>query len=133
MAADRCRPAHGNAAPAFTGLHDDERAGEDSGMNALAAETLPRVFPTVVHMLADACARFPNATALVCGRRNLSYTEYLRCVAGFAQELVVNGARDSRVALVCATGAAARPRSVRTAPTPFSCLLAWRFRGPHHL
>ena len=71
-------------------------------MNALAAETLPRVFPTVVHMLADACARFPNATALVCGRHNLSYTEYLRCVAGFAQELVVNGARDSRVALVCA-------------------------------
>src|SRR6476620_175470 len=71
-------------------------------MSAPPAETLPRVFPTVVHMLADACARFPNATAVVCGPRNLSYTEYLRCVAGFAQELADNGARGSRVALVCA-------------------------------
>jgi long-chain acyl-CoA synthetase len=71
-------------------------------MSAPAAETLPQVFPTVVHMLADASARFPNATALVCGPRNLSYTEYLRCVAGFAQELAVSGACGSRVALVCA-------------------------------
>ena len=37
-------------------------------MNASPTEALPRVFPTVVHMLADACARFPDATALVCGR-----------------------------------------------------------------
>ena len=37
-------------------------------MNASSTEALPRVFPTVVHMLADACARFPDATALVCGR-----------------------------------------------------------------
>jgi long-chain acyl-CoA synthetase len=102
LAADRCQPACSTAAQGSTGLHDDERAGEDSRMSALPAETLPRVFPTVVHMLADACARFPNATALVCGPRNLSYTEYLRCVAGFARELAVNGARDSRVALVCA-------------------------------
>ena len=72
-------------------------------MSALAAETLPRVFPTVVHMLADTCARFPDATALVCGRRNLSYAEYLRCVAGFAAGIGrQHGARGSRVALVCA-------------------------------
>ncbi len=66
------------------------------------AEALPRVFPTVIHMLADTCARFPDATALVCGARSLSYAEYLRCVAGCAEELAGCGARGSRVALVCA-------------------------------
>jgi acyl-CoA synthetase (AMP-forming)/AMP-acid ligase II len=71
-------------------------------MSALPAEALPRVFPTVVHMLADTCARFPEATALVCGARSLSHAEYLRCVAGFAAELAGCGARGSRVALVCA-------------------------------
>jgi long-chain acyl-CoA synthetase len=71
-------------------------------MSVLPAEALPRVFPTVVHMLADTCARFPEATALVCGARSLSCAEYLRCVAGFAAELAGYGARGSRVALVCA-------------------------------
>ena len=37
-------------------------------MSTDAVENLPRVFPTVVHMLADAAARFPEATALICGR-----------------------------------------------------------------
>ena len=71
-------------------------------MNTDAVETLPRVFPTVVHMLADAAAHFPKQTALICGSRSLSYTQYLRCVAGFAEELVGCGARGGRVALVCA-------------------------------
>jgi long-chain acyl-CoA synthetase len=71
-------------------------------MISTAAEALPRVFPTVVHMLADTCAHFPDTTALVCGTRHLSYREYLRCVAGFADELAGLGARGSRVALVCA-------------------------------
>jgi len=71
-------------------------------MSASSAEALPQVYPTVVHMLADTCARFPDVTALVCGARSLSYVEYLRCVAGFADELVRYGARGSRVALVCA-------------------------------
>lgn len=61
---------------------------------------LPRVFPTVVHMLDDAAARAPDATALVCGERRLSYAQYRRCVAGFAHELLAHGARGSRVALV---------------------------------
>jgi long-chain acyl-CoA synthetase len=71
-------------------------------MTEFSAAALPRVFPTVVHMLADTCARFPDATALVCGPRNLTYVEYFRCVAGFAEELVQHSARGSRVALVCA-------------------------------
>ena len=62
---------------------------------------LPRVHPTVVHMLADAAARAGSATALVCGDRRLSYAQYLSCVSGFARELVGLGARSSRVALVC--------------------------------
>ncbi len=62
---------------------------------------LPKVHPTVVHMLADAAARAAGATALVCEERQLNYAEYLRCVAGFARELRGMGARGSRVALVC--------------------------------
>ena len=62
---------------------------------------LPQVHPTVVHVLADAAARSGDATALVCGDRQFNYAQYLRCVAGFAHELVSLGARGSRVALVC--------------------------------
>ena len=62
---------------------------------------LPRVHPTVVHMLVDAAARSGDATALVCGERRLGYAQYLRCVAGFARELAALGARGARVALVC--------------------------------
>jgi long-chain acyl-CoA synthetase len=70
-------------------------------MSAEAGAPLPRVFPTVVHMLADTSARFPDDTALVCGSRNLTYTQYWRCVAGFAEELRGHGARGNRVALIC--------------------------------
>lgn len=63
--------------------------------------SLPQVFPTVVHMLANAANHSPDATALVCGEKRLSYIEYTRCVAGFAHELLLRGARGSRVALIC--------------------------------
>jgi long-chain acyl-CoA synthetase len=56
--------------------------------------------PTVVHMLADAAARAPNAEALVCGADRLSYREFARCVAGFAHELLAQGVRGGRVALL---------------------------------
>lgn len=62
---------------------------------------LPHVYPTVVHMLADTAARSPHADALVCAGKRLSYAQYLRCVAGFASELIDHGGRGSRVALVC--------------------------------
>ncbi|MCL4744175.1 MAG: AMP-binding protein [Burkholderiaceae bacterium] len=63
---------------------------------------LPPVHATVVHMLADAATRAPDAVALVFGDDRLSYAQYLRCVAGFAHELVIRGAAGGRVALVCA-------------------------------
>jgi long-chain acyl-CoA synthetase len=62
---------------------------------------LPRVFSTVVDMLADAAAQSPEFTALVCGDKRLTYAQFLSCVAGFADELIQRGARGSRVALVC--------------------------------
>jgi len=64
-------------------------------------QVLPRLYDSVVHMFADAAARAPRATALICGDRQLTYEEYLRCVGGFAAELVALGAQNGRVALVC--------------------------------
>ena len=65
------------------------------------AAALPRVHRTVVHMLADAAARSPDAEAVVFEDRRLSYRQYLRCVGGFAAELRALGAGGGRVALVC--------------------------------
>lgn len=56
------------------------------------------VYASVVHMLAEAARRAPGAEALVCGERRLGYGEYASCVAGFARELRVLGARGERVA-----------------------------------
>ena len=61
---------------------------------------LPEVFPSVVHMLADAAARSPDAPALICDDERLTYGQYLRCVAGFAGELRALGAAGQRVAIV---------------------------------
>ncbi len=62
---------------------------------------LPKVHETVVHMLADAAARAPDAIAVQCEGRSLTYREYLRCVGGFATELRELGAKGERVALIC--------------------------------
>lgn len=62
---------------------------------------LPVVHPTVVHMLSDASARAGSSDALVCEGRRLNYTEYVRCVGGFATELLQLGVSGNRVALVC--------------------------------
>ena len=61
---------------------------------------LPQVHPTVVHMLAEAARQVPEREALVCQGERLSYAQYLRCVAWFADELVALGARDKRVGIV---------------------------------
>ncbi|MBI4969493.1 MAG: long-chain fatty acid--CoA ligase [Rhodospirillales bacterium] len=63
---------------------------------------LPKVHPTVVHMLAEAAEKSPSATALVLGEDRLTYAQYRDRVAQFAQELLGLGARGQRVALICA-------------------------------
>ena len=62
--------------------------------------SLPHLFPTVVHMLKTAADLSPDREALVCIDDRLNYRDYLSCVAGFAHELVEAGARNERVALV---------------------------------
>ena len=69
-------------------------------MKLSPAPDLPFVHPTVVHMLADAASRAPELPALVCGNERLTYSEYLRCVAGLARELVAAGVRGGRVAIL---------------------------------
>ena len=55
---------------------------------------------TVVHMLAEAAHRAPQAEALVYGARRLTYAQYASCAAGLARELAALGARGERVATV---------------------------------
>ncbi|MGB7300132.1 MAG: AMP-binding protein [Burkholderiaceae bacterium] len=62
---------------------------------------LPTVWPTVVHMLADAVRRCPERVAVVCDADSLTYREYGACVAGFALELQAMGVGEGdRVALL---------------------------------
>lgn len=49
--------------------------------------TLPYIYPTVSHMLANAAERHPQGEALVCGPERLSYAEYRDAVGAFATEL----------------------------------------------
>jgi long-chain acyl-CoA synthetase len=61
---------------------------------------LPHIFPTVVHMLADAAQIAPQREAVVCEGERLNYGEYQRCVAWFADELIGLGAGGGRVGIV---------------------------------
>lgn len=57
-------------------------------------------YPSVVHILDEAARLAPDNEALVCGDERLGYAQYLRCVAGFAHELIGIGATGERVAIV---------------------------------
>ncbi len=61
---------------------------------------LPRVFPSVVHMLAEAAAAAPAREAVALGAEQLTYAEYTRCAAGLAAELKSLGLAGERVAFV---------------------------------
>ncbi|MFA7281183.1 MAG: class I adenylate-forming enzyme family protein, partial [Sterolibacterium sp.] len=61
---------------------------------------LPHVYPTVVHMLAEAAQIAPQREAVVCEGERLNYGEYQRCVAWFAHELIELGAGGGRVGIV---------------------------------
>ncbi len=66
---------------------------------------MPKVHPTVVHMLAAATEKFGDAPAIIQGDRRLTYNEYVRCVAGVAHKLQSfsggKSLRGERVALIC--------------------------------
>lgn len=62
---------------------------------------IPPAYPTVLHMLASAADAVPDRVALVCGNEELTYRDYLSCVAGFADELGKEVC-DGRVALIMA-------------------------------
>ncbi len=62
--------------------------------------TLPRTYPTVVHMLLEAVERAPDREALVCEGERLTYAEYLHCVAGLAHELREMGVAGERVVII---------------------------------
>ena len=71
-----------------------------------ARAPLPRVWPTVVHMLADAAVLRPDALALVCGDDRLDYRAYAACVAGLAAELNATGVgAGARVVLLMGNSA----------------------------
>ncbi|TAL76985.1 MAG: long-chain fatty acid--CoA ligase [Burkholderiaceae bacterium] len=56
-----------------------------------AVYPMPPVWPTVVHMLADAALQDPDGPALVCGGEALCYRQYAACVSGLAWQLQRDG------------------------------------------
>ncbi|MCB5362643.1 long-chain fatty acid--CoA ligase [Pusillimonas sp. CC-YST705] len=62
---------------------------------------MPKVWPTVVHMLEAAAAQSSEHLALVCGDEQLTYGQYRACVAGFAHDLMQCGlGQGDRVVLL---------------------------------
>jgi long-chain acyl-CoA synthetase len=59
-------------------------------------EQLPKVYDTVVHMLADAAATRPDGVALRNGADSLTYRDYAASVATLAERLGALGARGAR-------------------------------------
>ena len=67
---------------------------------------LPHVWPTVVHMLADAARLSPEHEALRCGDEVLNYRAFVACVSGLAHELQALGVgRGDRVVLLMGNSA----------------------------
>lgn len=62
---------------------------------------MPHIYRTVVHMLSEAAGAAPDRVAIRCGSDELTYRDYLACVAGFANELG-DSVRAGRVALIMA-------------------------------
>lgn len=61
---------------------------------------MPKVYPSVVHMLAEAARLHPQSEAIVCEDERLDYAQYAGAVAQFASELVEHGAQGGRVAII---------------------------------
>lgn len=69
----------------------------------MSLENIPKIWPTVVHMLAHAAEKAPEQLALVCNDEKLNYREYVSCVSGLAKELQGFGiAKGDRIAVLMA-------------------------------
>jgi long-chain acyl-CoA synthetase len=62
--------------------------------------SLPKLFPSLVHMLIDAAEKGPRQEALVCEGERLNYRAYLNCAIGFHNELCEYDIVNERVVLV---------------------------------
>ena len=58
--------------------------------------------PTIIHLLQKASERTPDKTALIDGKRTLTYSQYFKCVMHFVGELNALGVSEQRVAVLCA-------------------------------
>lgn len=83
----------------------------------------PRIFPTVVEMLADAARNRPEAEALVCEGDRLSYAGYAAAVAGLSEEFRDRGLAGARIALIL-------PNSADFAVALFAALAAGAQTAP---
>lgn len=61
---------------------------------------MPRVFPSVVHMLAESARTHPDKEAIVCDGERLDYAQYASAVGQFAAELAGYGVGGGRIAIV---------------------------------
>ena len=66
---------------------------------------LPHVHESVIHMLAAAAARAPNAIALQCSSETITYREFAACVAALARRLREELCENKRVGLIAANSA----------------------------
>ncbi len=76
---------------------------------------MPHIFPSVLHMLTAADDAVPDRLALRCGEEQLTYREYISCVAGFADTL--GKVRGERVVQIM-------PNSIDSAIATFAILAA---------
>lgn len=61
-------------------------------------------YPTIVHALAAAAERNPDAPGLACLDRELSYGQYAQAVAALAQDFAAHGVKGERIAVMMRNG-----------------------------
>jgi long-chain acyl-CoA synthetase len=72
----------------------------------MSVRDMPVAWPSVIHMLTQTAKRFPKETAIVCGEKRLTYSEYHRCIAALAAEFRQAGiGTGDRIALLMGNSA----------------------------
>src|SRR5687768_13274294 len=89
---------------------------------AVSDEDLPQ-FPSIVHALWDAERRAPHALALVCGERQLSYSELARHVRRLSARLMEHRVAGERVVIL-------RPSSIEAVVGVLAAMAAGAMAAP---